>query len=85
MNSKSCLNLNDKMKMIIQISELSIWKWIIVRKFILLMESKGLKSYTKQEHTDRMVEYNIDYDGSNKVESSKGLLKWYHRVLYGNH
>jgi hypothetical protein len=42
------------------------------------MESKGLKSYTKQEHADRMVEYNIDYDGSNKVGyPQKGLWKWY--------
>jgi hypothetical protein len=42
------------------------------------MESKGLKSYTKQEHADRMVEYNIDYDGSNKVGyPQRGLLKWY--------
>ncbi len=45
-------------------------------KFILLMESKGLHAYTKDEQADRMVEYNIKYKGKKHGHPQKGLRKW---------
>ena len=46
-------------------------------KFILLMESKGLRAYTKQEYEDRVVEYNIDCKNMKSWLSSKGSAKFY--------
>lgn len=53
-------------------------------KFILLMESKGLRAYTKQEYEDRVVEYNIDCKKHEKVGyPQKGLLKFYSLAAIG--
>jgi len=60
-------------------------KELSFEKFILLMESKSLRGYTKEEHKDRMTKYNVNYDGSNKVGyPQKGLLKFYSLAAIGN-